>query len=341
MLLTKLFLFLTIIKISLANIVDSNITNVNVYINKISSCNYNSVSSNLLCATQEFETLVQFHKVNFIKMCDYHYCVMFKDEHKTISCSGYLLKLIGGDMNTYINALSPNDEAIDFTANSDNVHPIGKAFKGYNVLIESFVQNVQTTFEKNIVDVDCGELHSTCVRFEDDGEVQCFGANEFKFYDSASSLIFGLLIPGVLSLTMYLLSYGLCWTRFSRNYFVIFILIPIQIVIFSMLILFQAERFIVKTHVFMIGSIFGIIIGHVLSNILIKCLTCFKDKKTRVDMEENIHLTDENAKDDFVIGDDGESSTSDEDDDKESVVTIELNKVDNKLQENDSTEATI
>ena len=319
-----LFLLAILVPLTWASNVDENVTNVGVYLNKISSCNYNSLSGNLLCASQEFETLIQYHNVKYVKMCDYHYCIQFNDEDNTMACSGYLLKLIGGNMDTYLNPLTPNDSLVSFDANSNNIHKIGKSFLGYNVLIDSFVQNVQTTFEKKILDIECKEPHTTCLTFENQNESVCFGSSGYTFYNATPSLMLGLVIPLLLSIGLYLSSYLFCCKSVAHNYFVIFIVIPIQVVVISMLILFQAERFIVKTYVFMIGAIFGIILGHIATTFILKLFNCLKPKKAFVeDQGENVRLTVGDKRcSEFVIGDD-EASDDDEKYDK-TMVNIEL-----------------
>jgi hypothetical protein len=319
----KALLLLSICWISYASNVDNNLTNIGVYLNKIASCNYNSLTGNLLCASQEFETLIQYHNVKHVKMCDYHYCVRFLDEQNVISCSGYLLKLIGGNMDTFLNPLTPNEQNIDFVGDKANVKKIGKAFMGYNILIDSFIQNIQTTFEKNIESIECEQPHTTCIQFEGQNDKVCFGSEGYKFHDSLSSLMFGLLIPGIISFSLYIFNYLLCWKNVSHNYFIIFIVIPTIVILISFLILFQAEKFIVKTHVFMLGSVFGIILGHLLSQLINSCRK--KKKLVRYNEEENVALKSEKQTFSISEDDDDTDEESKEKNKDDNMVTIELN----------------
>lgn len=310
--------------------VKNNITNVGVFLNKISSCNFNSITGNLLCASQEFETLIQYHNVKYIKMCDYHYCIKFDGDDNTLSCSGYVLKLIGGNMDTLINPLTPNNELLDFNQDPSNIHKIGKAFLGYNVLIDSFIQNVQTKFTDNILDIECVQPHGTCIRFYGQKDLQCFGSDNFKFHDSSTSLILGIAIPSLFSFALYVMNYAFCWSKVSSNHFMIFIIIPILVISFSMLILFQEERLIVKTYIFIIGSIFGIIIGHQLARLALFLFYKLFRKKTNIDPEERKSLRSGQTRDNFEISEDEDSEDIEDIDfqrkekDDEEVTTIEL-----------------
>lgn len=317
----------TLLYISYTNAqnVKTNITNVGVYLNKISSCNFNSQTGNLLCASQEFETLIQYHNVKYIKMCDYHYCIKFENDDKTLSCSGYVLKPIGGNMDTLINPLSPFDRLL--YKDSSNVHKIDKKFMGYNIKIDSFIQNVQTTFEDSILDIECKLPHSTCIRFENKKDLQCFGSEGLTFYDSSTSIVWGIFIPTSFAFLLYSISYSLCFEKFSSNHFVIFILIPVLVFTSSLILLFWVERFIVKEYVFFIGNIFGIILGHQISRLLVFTINRFKQKSpvTIQNAEEKKSLREnEENNDSFEIREDNDGTDSDSEENNKDVVTIEL-----------------
>jgi lipopolysaccharide export LptBFGC system permease protein LptF len=89
------------------------------------------------------------------------------------------------------------------------------------------------------------------------------------------------------------------------------------------LILFQAEKFIVKTHVFMLGSVFGIILGHLLSQLINSCRK--KKKLVRYNEEENVALKSEKQTFSISEDDDDTDEESKEKNKDDNMVTIELN----------------
>lgn len=262
---------------------DENITNVGVFLNKVSSCNYNHLTANLLCANQEYNTLIQYHNVDKVYMCDYHYCVTFFDEPNKFSCSGYVFKLLGGNMNTYLNPLTPNPNLDEYHVNKDNVRQIGKVFEGYNVLIDRFEQNVQTEHSE-FGSLKCENPYSTCI-IHKNGSKNCFGAYNMTFHGQSSSLMFGVIIPGILATIMYLFAFIVTKKFCIGNYFCIMLGVPVFVTVCSYLILFEAEHFIVKTYVYLIGSIFGIIFGYVIANALVRIRGYFKVSKVDDDQD--------------------------------------------------------
>lgn len=313
----KIFILFTLLFVQsvIGSVVDRNITNVGVYLNKISSCNYNTLNGNLLCASQEFDTLVQYHSVDKIKMCDYHYCVRFFGEENVLSCTGYVLKLIGGKMDEYINPLTNNNKLNDFSADSTKKHIVRKLFLGYNVLIDSFNQNVQTKFNSKIIDIECKEPHETCILLEGNEEHICFGSTDYTFHDTSTSLILGILIPSAFAFILYLSNSFIC----SQNIFIIYIFIPVLVFICSFLILFEAQHFIVKIYPFITSSVIGVICGYFLSSQVYKCF--FKKKKIQRSDDQEVRETlkniDRENSTEFVIDENQEP-------DEQGMVEIEL-----------------
>lgn len=305
-----LLTFLCIICVCVGIETDQNITHVGVFLNKVSSCNYNRYTSNLLCANQEYNTLIQYHNVDKVYMCDYHYCVTFYDEPNRFSCSGYVFKLLGGNMDTYLNPLTPNTKAVEYQVNKENVRKINTVFEGYNVLVDRFEQNVQTG-NYNFTSLECRDPYSTCILHQDGSET-CFGAIGNTFHGQKASLGLGVVIPCIIATVLYLISFS-CLKRYCLgNYCCVLLFVPLFVTVTSYLILFQAERFIVKTDAYLLGSMFGIIFGYVIASSLVKLKSYTRFKKVE-DVEETATFNN------FELG------TSEDEQDDEVSTEIELN----------------
>jgi hypothetical protein len=220
-------------------------------------------------------------------------------------------------MNTYLNPLTPNPELEEYHVNKENVRQIGKVFEGYNVLIDRFEQNVQTEHSE-FESLKCENPYSTCI-IHKNGSDTCFGAYGRTFHGQTASLLLGVVIPGLMATLLYLFSFLFVKKFCTGNYFCIMMFVPVIVTVCSYLILFEAEDFIVKTYVYLIGSIFGIIFGYVIASTVVKIREYLQFSK--VDNE----TTGEHDK--FIIGDDDDDGVDVEDlqnSNKEGVTEIEL-----------------
>jgi hypothetical protein len=305
-----------LVAVASSSMVENNETNVGVYVNHLSSCNLNHGTGNMLCINQDFNTVIQYHDVTDVAMCPYHYCVLFKGRTQ-YSCTGYVLKLIGGKMNHYLNPLTPNISYVGFTGNpDDDVVNIGTTFLGYNVLVELFEQNVDNYSEKPIKSIKCMDPFSTHVYYED-GDSEMFGAHDIIFRGMIPSLLIGIVIHCAIAFMLYLVffSFG------KDNTCVNLCFVPTITFLSCFLILFVAEEFVVKIYTFIISSIFGVIIGYTLASIIFNSIIYCKRRRQgandggRVDVEETKQ---------FVIGSSEDDDTDDEDDDKKDVQMVEI-----------------
>lgn len=296
--------FTTLFASAFASVVENNETNVKVYVNHLSSCNLNHGTGNMLCINQDFNTVIQYHDVKQVAMCPYHYCVLFNSKQQ-YSCTGYVLTLIGGKMDTHLNPLSPNNSLVSFTGNPDDDHvDVGRTFLGYNVLINFFEQNVDNRVtEKSITTVECIEPYSTHVAYAD-GSSDIFGAYDVVFRGSVESLLLGVIIHNSIAFTLYIFTMSFCRCGKDNTCVNLFV-IPLVTFLSCYMILFVAKNFVVKIFEFTISSIFGVVMGYILASILFSSILYCRRKRGTVDIEE--------AKQ-FVIGDDGDDDTDDDGD---------------------------
>lgn len=277
---------------------NSNNSDIEIFVNHLSSCNYNKETKNMVCVSLNYNTIVQFHNVKDVAMCDYHYCILY-DNQVDYSCSGYTYTLIGGSMQTHINPLSVNVSNVGII--SEERIPIGTLFLGYNIIIDYFVQNVvNLNSSEYIKSISCGDKYSTKINYLDNTSIE-FGANNIVFHGTFESLILGSLIHSAFACFIYLILF--CFSK-STNYMLNFMVVPIMTIMLCYLILFVAERFIVKVFAFVLSSLCGILVGYLMAQTIYTVSSkFFRDKETS-------KVTDENTK--FTIDDDSESGDEDE-----------------------------
>lgn len=260
---------------------EDNNTNVGVYVNHVSSCNLNHPTGNMLCINRDYESVIQYHDVRGATFCPYHYCVTFRTDENKLTCTGYVYLKMSGTMDEYLNPLTPNVSNEKFTGDPDDDYiKIGTAFLGYNVLVDRFEQSVETAVDKAIVAVECLEPYSTCIVYGD-GEKECFGAKDVVFNEFIESALLGLVVPGALSFTLYIISGGLYKACLTNPCFSV-ITIPMIVAICCALILFVASDFIVKVFPFIIASLFGIISGFLLARFIFGLIILWKKQFGKV-----------------------------------------------------------
>lgn len=291
-----------------ASSIENNETNVKVFVNHLSSCNLNHLTGNMLCINQDFNTVIQYHDVKQVAMCPYHYCVLFNGGME-YSCTGYILTLIGGKMDTHLNPLTPNVTFIGFTGNPEDDHvEIGTMFLGYNVLINFFEQDVDNHASKPISEIRCMDPYSTHIEYQD-GSIEMFGAYEIVFRGTIPSLLIGVLIHCSIAYVMYMFTMSFCKCG-KDSTCVNLCFVPLITFLSCFMILFVAEKFVVKVYPFVISSIFGIIIGYILASITFNSIMYCRRRGAklsdngRIDVEESTQ---------FVISNDNDEDTDSED----------------------------
>lgn len=291
---------------------ENNETNIGVFVNHLSSCNFNHDTGNVMCINQDYNTVIQYHDVNQIAMCPYHYCILFEGKQE-YSCTGYILTLIGGTMDKHLNPLSPDMSYVGFTGNPEDDHvSVGYTFLGYNILIDYFEQNVDNVSNKIIKSISCMEPYSTHIVYED-GTSDMFGAHEVIFRNIIQSLVIGSVIHTCIAFSLYIISLSLC--KCLNGIIVNMAFIPFVTFLSCYLILFVAEDFVVKVFPFTISSIIGIMMGYIMASSVYNVIQYAKNrnKSSTVDTEEESTQ--------FVITEETDS------DDGNTITEIELSKV--------------
>jgi hypothetical protein len=285
-----------------ASVFENNDTNIGVFVNHLSSCNLNHDNGNMICINQDYNTIIQYHNVNQVAMCPYHYCVLFEGSYQ-YSCTGYILTLIGGAMDKHLNPLTPNTSYVGFTGNPDDDHiSVGYTFLGYNVLIDYFEQNVNNFSPKIINKISCMEPYSTHILYGD-GSEETFGGVGIIFRNTVESLNLGVLIHTLIAFIMYMFILSFC--KIKNVMCINLFAIPLITFVSCYLILFVAEDFVVKIFPFTISSIIGVVIGYMLSSILFNSILFWRNMKqnVKVDAEETAQ---------FVIGTDDDIDIEEE-----------------------------
>ena len=317
-----ILLFILLVTAVNASVFENNETNVGVFVNHLSSCNLNHDTNNMLCINQDYNTVIQYHDVAQVTMCQYHYCILFKGNLE-YSCTGYILTLIGGKMDKHLNPLTPNSSLVGFSGDPGDDHvSVGYVFLGYNILIDFFEQNVDNDVSKPIDTISCMEPYSTHVLYKD-GSEEIFGAYGIIFRSIFESLVLGVLIHGTIAFILYIFALSFCRCANSTTVVNLF-LIPLITLISCFLILFVAEDFVVKIFPFTISSVIGVILGYIIASIVFNSILYCKGNKrnNNIDIEENTQ---------FVIDGDGDDESENENEnettDNSSITEIELGKV--------------
>lgn len=233
-----------------------NDTVVDVYVNQISSCSLNTETRNMFCIHRAYQDVVEYHNVRDVAMCENHYCVTFSDNMSRMVCSGYVYLLMDGMMNDYKNPLSQFPHAFKGKTRS-----IKTTLNGYNIRIDRFDENVETTYQNNSIDsVVCRNKYATQLLLSD-YTTQTFGLMHIKYRNDFESFVLGVVVCGPIAITMYIsLAVTKCFDSFFSNVFVI----PLLVMVICYVILFVAKHFIVKIVSFGFGTVMGIFCAYLL-----------------------------------------------------------------------------
>lgn len=238
---------------------------VEVVGNEIVSCNLNTDTGNMLCANRGYDTIIQYHNVRQLMMCEYHYCVTFTDDEDVLTCSGYVYKSNAVGSSKLYNPLTPWGSDSDSSTRADGtVVELGTPFNGYNILVDLFENAVHSDFSTEVSNISCFEKYSTCVTFSNGSET-CFGPLEITFLNWIQSSLVGVAMMG--SIAFFYSFGGICISeRLVKNPCAIVVLIPFLVCCCSFLILFVGESVIVQVSSFILFSTYGIALAYLLAS---------------------------------------------------------------------------
>lgn len=136
-----------------------------------------------------------------VAMCEYHMCTVILDRkdnaHNQIACSGAIMRF--GDDKYYFNPLTP------FGINFGKMLPMSRSAVDYfAVNVQYFFQSdVRSTFENDIMDINCTNDMRTCLTFTN--KTLCFGnVEDTTIIHSTESLIHGIIISFLVGSLCYI-----------------------------------------------------------------------------------------------------------------------------------------
>lgn len=326
----------------MGNVVENNKTNTAVYVNHVSSCNYNKNTLELVCVNEGGNTLVQYNNAKLVTMCEYHFCILFRTSPTDVLCTGYQWS---HGKNVYDPLTTPL--ATNVTDEGSPRRDINEWFLGYNVMTDAFVQNKVSRYNGTVESILCDtDGYSTCVAVRSPtGELDsaCGGLVNLKLRDPISSFLLGinilLLISGVQYIGMRYLFSGLRESIVMNN-----LIIPCVSMVIAFVLLTVTQSILVKTAMFVIGAFVGIVVGYIVSEFMLRLAVCFGPRgkiETDEEMAQEVRMLggagydkDEGGGEDsakFEIGDaDDDLDEISLDGNDEGTTTIELTKVDEK-----------
>ena len=327
---------------TVGNVVENNKTNTAVYVNHVSSCNYNKNTLELVCVNEGENTLVQYNNVKTITMCEYHFCVLFRTSPTDVLCTGYQWshgKHMYDPLSTSL--------AVNITNEGSPRREVNEWFLGYNLMTDAFVQNKVSRYNGTVESILCDtEGYSTCVAVKSPtGELEsaCGGLDDLDLRDPISSFLLGinllLLISGSQYIGMRYLFNSLRESIVMNN-----LIIPCISMVIAFILLTVTQSILVKSAMFVIGAFVGIVVGYIVSEFMLRVVACFGPLgkvETDEEMAQEVRMLggagydkDEGGGEDSVKFEIGEADDDlDEislDGDDEGTTTIELAEVDEK-----------
>jgi hypothetical protein len=286
-----------------ATVVEDNRTHVGVYVNHISSCNFNHNTLEVICVNDARDALVQYNNVDSIAMCDYHFCVTFRSDTRKVVCSGYTWTHGSHEYNPLVTPAADTYGTLDAV-------PVNDWFLGYNIKVDSFVQNLASHYDGPVQSVICGpEPYSTCVTVNVNGtDVEaCAGMLGVRLTDEVHSLILGINLLALISGLQYVPMRYL-WSALRYSTVFNMIVVPTLSVVLGVLLLVASQNFVVKMAMFIIGAFLGVAAGYMLSEIALRLTRCDRGV-TPGKQEGDTEAAPLRHEPEFVVEDDAAATT--------------------------------
>lgn len=221
--------------------------------NSISACNFDMDSHETICTNRVVgEDIVRYFNVQELTMCEYHYCVTFIDNEHRVVCSGY----VWTDGSKTFDPMRLNKTA----SNVGAVYDQGQRFKGYNVYVDRFEQNVESWMDNPVRKLACDGL-SMCAEFEN-GSFECIGLNASEFSTKTASAFVGFFSCHFHSLFWYLV-----FLVYMPIVVRTVVLIPVFVLVVNYV--WVLGTMYVKVNLYHMGSILGIVTGYKLAETLL------------------------------------------------------------------------
>jgi len=238
---------------------------VGVYRNRVSTCNLNSATSNLMCTTRDSDKVYHYYNIQEFVSCDYHYCVTFREDRTRLSCTGFRWWGLWG---TYLNPLSPLEHNVGDSSRAERI-----SFLGSSVLVDSFGTNVNTYLDQPIEELSCGTAFNTCVHLSTNA-TRCFGIGpDVVFLGSLASLFAGMGVSFAASFSLYT-GPPIMSRRLRSGCAYQFLVAPMGAVIVGVVVLFAVKAVSFKLSEFFIGYGMGTYAGYLFSHALFtRCLS--------------------------------------------------------------------
>lgn len=257
-------------------------------VNHVAACTRDN--TDMLCTTRDYDMNTQYHHIRNVSFCDYHYCVTTSESEHELVCSGYVYTINGLRL---INPLTPNETLSIFAKNTDNYVYIDTIFRAYNVLLDSYRQNVKSTFKKPIENVYCpaDNGYATCVEFND-GTKQCFGATYLKFFNLIESVAIGFGIQSSIAIAFYIIVQSIKLKPIPKAFVDVFI-VPLLVLITAIIIVYRTEKIVVKIFLYILGAFIGVVFANISTNCIFnRCYSKvkFEDEEELKPLNRTIEL---------------------------------------------------
>lgn len=234
------------------------------------SCTYNTDTSVALCSSKQSSKNVQYTHVRNITMCSYHHCLLYDDQLNTLSCSGYIFALydIFQTKVSYLNPLTPIADRVGFHAEQTDVIWVKTLFRGTNLFIETFEQNIESTWadSRSIEYVTCREPFGTCIKFTDEVDDVCFGGYSYagNMYEAFSSALLGISFSTAFAFVLFHFAYLFHCDQFTiySRFMTMYIILPLLVLIICTLASLQHRKWIVTLVPWGLGSMLGVLFGY-------------------------------------------------------------------------------
>lgn len=270
------------------SVVENNRTNTGVYVNHISSCNFNHNTLEVVCVNSEHETLVQYNNVNRLAMCEYHFCLTFRDKSSDVLCSGYQWSHGKHSYDPLTTPLAAN-HSFDYPGYQSMT--VEEWFLGYNIMVEFFVQNKVSIYDGQVNQVNCGtDGYTSCVSFVDSNGTEhtsCGGLVDLHMRDPIGSFLLGINMLAMISGFQYI-PVRYLFISLRESLVMNTLVIPCLSIVIAFVLVSVAQSMLVKTAMFIIGAFIGIVVGYIFSDFALRLTVCIWGPGGAVGVQEDL-----------------------------------------------------
>jgi len=270
----KFFIGSLLLYLASGSVVENNRTNTGVYVNHTSSCNFNHNTLEVICVNSEQETLVQYNNVNRLAMCEFHFCLTFRNNPTDVLCSGYQWS---HGKHFYDPLTTPLAANYSFDYPGYQSIKVEEWFLGYNIMVDTFVQNKVSIYDGSIIHLNCGETgYTSCVSFVDTNGTEhtsCGGLVDVNMRDPVGSFLLGINMLALISGFQYI-PVRYLFTSLRESLVMNTLIIPCLSIVAAFVLVSITQSFLVKTAMYVIGAFVGTVVGYIFSEFALRLSVC-------------------------------------------------------------------